>query len=70
MVRLRLVGLGIMYSDNRAEDGGADHWRRGVGGRGLYYFVYLILWRKAYDVLCKNVENDGLCVFRWLVLVT
>lgn len=35
MVRLRLVGLGIMYSNNRAEDGGADGWRRGVGDRGI-----------------------------------
>lgn len=34
---------------------------------GLYSFVYYILWRKAYDVLCKNIENDGLCVFKLLV---
>ncbi|KAF8496833.1 hypothetical protein F5888DRAFT_1634851 [Russula emetica] len=40
-------------------------WTAGVevpvgGAGGLYSFVYNILWRKAYDVLCKNVENDGL----------
>ena len=73
MVRLRLAGLGVLCSSNRAEDGAADGWCRGLGhGRGgLYSFVYHIFWQKAYnDVLCKNVENDRLGVFKLLVPVT
>jgi hypothetical protein len=68
MVRLRLAGLGtVMGPKVKVRTAGVEVLVAGAGG---LYFVYHILWRKAYDVLCKNVENDGLCVFKLLVPMT